>query len=205
MRVAILVYYSRIRSTSSCVSRSSRHAPHATNTGVRRFCGVQRQGLSGIIYIGNDGPLRTSALASRSCNGCLRSSWRTSPVVHGIGKPVPQIETPDEPEPALTNEERKERARELLAIAFGRVIEGHPELGSERFEDHPEPASEETKCGPPTPSSSIAPATIEQPIAAPAASNGHDRVERRPRVFAPPVSRPARYRPPPRVHNSWSN
>ena len=112
----------------------------------------------------------------------------------------------------LTNEERRDRACELIATAFGRVMEPHPELGSERsvvqpafekaIEDHPGAAAEEAIYRPPTPPpSNIAFASIEQP----AASNGYDRIAQRPRVFVLPRSPSRRYRHSPRVRSSWSN
>jgi hypothetical protein len=122
---------------------------------------------------------------------------------HGIGKPIQQIETSEAPEVALRNEERRERERAKIAEIFGRVFELHPELDSKRslvhpaaakvIEHHPDLAGEETKYAPPAPSSSIAPASVEQPATAPAASNGCDRVEQRPRVFALSSSPRARY------------
>lgn len=44
------------------------------------------------------------------------------------GKPTQVVQTPDQQERVITNEERRLREREIVAKVFGRVFETHPHL-----------------------------------------------------------------------------
>ena len=92
-----------------------------------------------------------------------------------VGKPTQLLASDADEQSVISNEERREQMRALVAKAFAQVVEDHPEL-----------APEEAKCLSRAPASSGASGSIEQPAVKPAASNGHDRVEQRPRVFARP-------------------
>jgi len=71
----------------------------------------------------------------------------------GWGKPTqPLAGDADEPPIAISNEERREQARVLVAKAFAQVTEDNPEL-----------ARQEAKYQPPAPSSSVPSASIEPP------------------------------------------
>ena len=105
---------------------------------------------------------------------------------YAIGKPMPQVEASPGVK-TIIEEDRKERARRLIAEAFKKVADENPELVGGKVS-----------------------APIEQPAAVPAASGECDRAEprvaRQPRVFAlPPSPPPFRHRRRPRAGSSWAN